>query len=144
MAIFGLISFMLLGLLFQSAGAQMTIVMPAKGDSLQISWTHDWKDTTGHDERVAKFNVYVSKNDADFEFVGGPVDADSTGKPSTRWTVHGIGDNNKYVIGVTAVDYAGNESALHHSMQVTAAYGGWYVIIDRIPPRVPGMLKPEN
>lgn len=143
MAISGLIIFMLLGL-FAQANAQIKIVLGTKGDSLAVAWSHDWKDVNGQDERVASFALYVSRNDSAFVYAGSVYDDAGTGKPKTSCTYRKLQQNSKYVFGVVAVDYAGNASQMHTSLMPTAAYNGWYIIIDTIPPRMPSNMRPNN
>lgn len=125
-----------------TAHAQTRIVLLSKADSIRIAWHHDWCDTTGAPDLIAKFRVFASANDTVFAHVADVLDVRGIGKPDTTCMIKGLQRGIKYTFGVMAVDVAGNESALHTSAQPNAAFGGWYVIMDNTPPRAATRIRP--
>jgi len=141
---FSLMNLVLLATLFGTATivqGQIRIITNAYGDSLRINWDHDWKDILGNTESVSYFRVYLSRNDSAFVPVG-TTPSVLTGHPVTTYKFTNIVKNVKYAFGVSAVDLAGNESAIHKSTDNSAAYGGWFLVIDNIAPRSASGMRP--
>ena len=108
-----------------------------------MSWHHDWEDESGEPEHVLFFKLYLSKNDSPFVYYGETEKDSIEYRPDTTFTFVGLKSNSKYKFGVSAVDWAGNESLVHFSTSISANNGGWYVITDSTPPSTPSALKPE-
>lgn len=125
-----------------TAHAQTRIVLLSKADSVKIARHHDWCDTTGAPEQVARFRIFASANDTVFTYIADVDDVRRIGRPDTTCIIKGLRPGLRYTFGVTALDYAGNESAMHTSAQPNAAFGGWYVIVDDRPPRAASNIRP--
>ena len=111
-------------------------------DSLHLSWSHDWKDVTGQPEHVVTFRIYASRDNGPFQLLGHVKKDTLNFRPDTAFTVRNFVAQGKYIFGVTAVDWAGNESDIEKSIAPDAAWGGWYLIFDLGKPRMPKLLKP--
>lgn len=138
---FSLITTVIVALLFSMVSiskGQIKIVTNAGRDSVRISWEHNWKDIYGGNENVFRFRLWTSLNDSPFVCVGETSVVGTyiigESKPPTTYKFTDLQDNTKYVFGVTAVDLADNESEMTKSTDSTSAYGGWYLIIDNVPP----------
>jgi hypothetical protein len=92
------------------------------GDSVAISWTHNWLDITGKPERVCYFETSYTVEGIYFPLGRTAADAQTYRPP--RWFVyHNLPVGKKIVLLVRAVDTSANRSTWHSSLN-----DGWYIL----------------
>lgn len=107
--------------------AQLVIVTP-KTQEITIAWEHSGLDILGNVETMSHFNIWLQRNDGDTLIIG------SVSKDVLEYALIFPDTTSKYIVGVTAVDVADNHSLIHLSTDSTAAFGGWYLLFDKVPP----------
>jgi hypothetical protein len=129
-------------LTFSACSAQPKLkAIPNKTDSLRITWEHSWKDTAGNSEHVLYFKVNLLDQKNNILYSCKTFSDSLNFRPDTFFTFYCLSEGTYYA-SVTAVDLCCNESKIHYSTDPTAAYGGWYSIIDFTPPAAAFNLSP--
>jgi hypothetical protein len=106
--------------------------------SVTVTWNRVTLDVTGQPEHVEYYNLYSIPEGKPSTKVAETAHDMVNFRPDTSLVVAtALFTGGKTVLGVTAVDWAGNESAVHLSTDATAANGGWYLLIDSIAPIKP-------
>lgn len=98
------------------------VIKNITSDQLDISWTHDWKDTLGLPERVTHFEVAYKWNDVENTFIGSTTPDPVNFRPVCWFRYHDL-PVGKIVPSVRAVDFAGNKSEWRQTDQE-----GWWVV----------------
>ncbi len=107
--------------------AQLVIVTP-ETQEITIAWEHSGLDKLGNIETMSHFNIWLQRNDGDTLLIG------SVSKDVLEYALTLPDTTSKYIVGVTAVDVSDNQSLIHLSTDPTAAFGGWYLLFDKVPP----------
>jgi len=121
-------------LLFTScAMSQLAIITPTT-QNVTVAWEHSGLDSLGNTETMLHYKVWLRHN------LGAVI---CVGVSDTLQYAIILPDTvGEYVIGVSAVDMANNESSIHFSTDSTAGLGGWYLLFDLIAPAVPfGLMR---
>ena len=128
------ISLVLVSLFVTSSYGQIHIITNDT-TGLTLTWDHSGLDINGKTEHIIRYDIYQNKNDEGYVLIGMTPKDSVNYNPVKSYQVTDLEANSKYEFGVVAVDWAFNESEMHKSIDVTAAYGGWYIILDVTPPR---------
>lgn len=131
-----LVLILLAAILLSSCCTAQLVIVTQTTQNVTIQWDHSGLDSLGNPESMSHFNVWFSHNDGPVLVVGS-VDSDTL-----EYTIVLPDTSGKYVLGVSAIDVAGNESAIHLSTDQTAAFEGWYLLFDIVVPAVPlGLIR---
>lgn len=114
---------------------ELHIIATNKTDDLPIRWEHDGLDIHGNPDKLKQYDIYLSTDDGPFNYIGSTPKDTVNWNPPKEYVLNGLVANAKHVPGVKAVDWVGNESGMHKSVDATAAMGGWFLVIDIGAPR---------
>jgi hypothetical protein len=114
----------------------------ANDSLIALAWDPVSVDVLGNPEHVERYRVYQSLNDSPWGLIGSVTSEVDSIAPATYFEVGSLLHDGVYKWAVTAMDLAGNESALHASTDSTAWMGGWYVIYDKTKPAASKGLAP--
>ena len=125
-------------------GDDVILIFP-KLDTLNLAWEHNWKDVNGNPEHVVYFEVWQVYEGSDtLMFDLGKTATDSvTFRPLTKFKATFFPFDGFYYFEIIAVDWVGNKSAIHCSIDSTAWLNGWKVFQDNTCPAKGEMLRIE-
>lgn len=128
----------IIGMVFIGIGIaqcqELHVIATNNTDAMTVRWGHDGLDVQGNLDKLISFDLYMKIDNGVFVYKGSTVDSIGC-EPAQSYVFSDLIPNARHEFGVTAVDWVGNQSAMHTSVELTAALGGWYLVIDIGPPR---------